>query len=382
MTFSTLQYSYRPLTLALAMAVSCMAPAYAQAFFAEEELSDENRFSASSLGVAFTVIASGDDYREIEITTDESEDLEYRLAGSYTGSFCSNAHVMIERNGVEIHNGPLMSFAASSGWSLLVSATDTWRFVFSPIDGNGDAGDCAVTWDYEANQVGYVHGIAFFDSETYSHTVSGADLGVMSSSGTPTGVFINEVLANPAGDENTEERIELFNNTGADVDLTGWYITDASANTIDLPDSLLTDGAFLVIDAHDLNNGTDTLTLFDATSTARDTFTYSDAGDTNEGDTASRCPDGGSVEEPTSATLGAPNDCMSVTVMSAFMFQSDLSQPQEMGPEPAPLNNEETPPPPEEQKPAEDNPEPPPATRDGENDSAGGNTDDPVTDPV
>ena len=44
----------------------------------------------------------------------------------------------------------------------------------------------------------------------------------------PTGVFINEILPNPEGADETEEWVELYNSNNFEVDLSGWKIEDAA----------------------------------------------------------------------------------------------------------------------------------------------------------
>jgi len=47
----------------------------------------------------------------------------------------------------------------------------------------------------------------------------------------PTGAYINEILPNPAGSDETDEWIELHNSNSADIDLSGWQLQD-TAGTI------------------------------------------------------------------------------------------------------------------------------------------------------
>ena len=42
----------------------------------------------------------------------------------------------------------------------------------------------------------------------------------------PSGVYINEILPNPQGDDSLDEWIELFNSNNTDVDLSGWQLQD------------------------------------------------------------------------------------------------------------------------------------------------------------
>jgi len=47
----------------------------------------------------------------------------------------------------------------------------------------------------------------------------------------PSGVYINEVLPNPEGADETEEYIELYNSNNFDVSLTGWKLQDKNGTT-------------------------------------------------------------------------------------------------------------------------------------------------------
>lgn len=334
MTLATQTFHIKLLAL-LCVACLLVPGNMANAFFGDTERSLNNEYAASSLGIALSPDGSGD-YREVTITANEAEDVEYRLSFSVSGDpFCDDLEVRIKRNDADLYNAPIAPYVSAPSL-LATNGIDEWIFNYDVAPGS-TGGSCTVTSTFEANQVGYNHGEAFFDTETYQYTLTGADFGLTPPApgpATPAGIFINEVLANPVGDESTDERIELFNNSGVSVDLTGWSIKDTAAHTTNLPAVSIVDGGFLVVNANNLNNSSDTLTLFDNTTGIRDTFTYTDADDTNEGKTASRCPDGDAVTEPTDATLGAANSCPSVLTRS-FMFA-----PQVVGTLPPPLETE------------------------------------------
>ncbi|MEX0918237.1 MAG: lamin tail domain-containing protein [Candidatus Paceibacterota bacterium] len=293
--------SYRTFAALMLLFVLGGMPNTAQAYFGDQETSEENVFSASSLGIAAAVLDEDDDFREVEIVVDEDSDVEYRLTGSYSGSFCGNADVLIQQNGNEVYNGPLIGFSASAPTLLASSGSDQWRFNFSPIDGNGDDGDCIVTWSYEANQNGYAYGQAFFDVETDQHTINGAALGVVpppapSPTG-PSSVTINEVMYDLAtGDDTAREWVEVYNGSGAPVDLSGWTFVENGTQhgmTLDSGTTTLASGEYaLIVDDpagfagdHSVsgvsifdssfemaNSATSTLELRDSTDTVIDTI--------------------------------------------------------------------------------------------------------------
>ena len=84
----------------------------------------------------------------------------------------------------------------------------------------------------------------------------------------PSGVFINEILPNPEGADETDEWIELYNSNNFDVDLSGWQLQDTAGTittyTIPQNTKILADG-FLVFKRPDtkimLNNDGDGLNL-------------------------------------------------------------------------------------------------------------------------
>lgn len=84
----------------------------------------------------------------------------------------------------------------------------------------------------------------------------------------PSGIFINEILPNPEGADETDEWIEIFNSNNFDVDLSGWQIQDTAGTpatyTISKDAKILANG-FLVFKRPDtkimLNNDEDGINL-------------------------------------------------------------------------------------------------------------------------
>ena len=100
----------------------------------------------------------------------------------------------------------------------------------------------------------------------------------------PGGVFINEVLPNPEGPDETDEWIELYNSNNFDVDLYGWQIQDV-AGTITtytiLKDTKILANGFLVFKRPDtkimLNNDIDGLNLLTPDKKISDSMTFAKA---------------------------------------------------------------------------------------------------------
>ncbi|MCX6718208.1 MAG: lamin tail domain-containing protein [Candidatus Staskawiczbacteria bacterium] len=98
------------------------------------------------------------------------------------------------------------------------------------------------------------------------------------------GIYINEILANPAGADETNEWIELYNSNNSDVDLSDWQIqdTEGTATTFTIPQNtkILANG-FLVFKRPDtkimLNNDEDGLNLLAPDKKTIDSVNYTKA---------------------------------------------------------------------------------------------------------
>ncbi len=98
---------------------------------------------------------------------------------------------------------------------------------------------------------------------------------------TSSGVVFNELLPSPAGPDETEEWIELFNQNSFSVSLSHWQITDFSGKTkkYSFPDKTTINGlGYLVVARPEsgitLNNQEDKLSLIDETGRVIDTAQY------------------------------------------------------------------------------------------------------------
>ncbi len=80
-------------------------------------------------------------------------------------------------------------------------------------------------------------------------------------------VIISEFLPNPAGKDADGEFIELFNNEGAPINLSGWKIKDSSNKTFAFINKKIGAEEYLVLDYKTskitLNNNGETLFLYD-----------------------------------------------------------------------------------------------------------------------
>lgn len=350
------------------------------AFFGDRESSEENTFGAGSLGIALAIDGDGD-YHEMTITADEAEDVEYRLSFNISGDpFCDDLSVRIKQDGSDLyHSTPALYESPLS--TLSANDTDDWVFNFGLENAASTGGSCMVTATFEANQNGYTHGEAFFDTETYTFTLTGADFG-LSPMSPNTGasplqtdnVVLNEVYANEitgASAPLEREWVELYNGSSTAIDVQGWDIgentlvhtisetdgcvdgaLDGHARPYDSASTLIQPGGYLVIEfcaASVLNDDGDTITLYDASDVPVNDYSYTA---TVEGKSDARIPDGGSWVDPI-PTPGAPNK------NERFVFKSEITVPAkiETPDDPLPPKEEEMP---EEPLPPEDPPPPAP----------------------
>lgn len=100
----------------------------------------------------------------------------------------------------------------------------------------------------------------------------------------PDGIYINELLPNPKGADETDEWIELYNSNNFSVDLSGWQIQDTTGTvttyTIPQNTKILADG-FLVSKRPDtnimLNNDQDGLSLLTPDGKTADSINFTSA---------------------------------------------------------------------------------------------------------
>ena len=100
----------------------------------------------------------------------------------------------------------------------------------------------------------------------------------------PNGVYINEILPNPSGSDETDEWIELYNSNNFDVDLFNWKIKDSvgTISTFTIPQNTkITTLGFLVFKRPEtkimLNNDEDGLSLSSPDNKIVDTISFTKA---------------------------------------------------------------------------------------------------------
>jgi PKD repeat protein len=100
-------------------------------------------------------------------------------------------------------------------------------------------------------------------------------------------IILNELLPNPAGDENTDEYIELYNNGTFPIDLASWKVADKSGsyyiiNNKDFPSTIIPAGGYFIIyrsiSGMSLNNsGGEDIYLYSPDEQQKDFTSYTDS---------------------------------------------------------------------------------------------------------
>lgn len=207
--------------------------------------------------------------------------------------FCNSLTLEAELNGIEKHDGDLMSFSLPAS----PKTTGTWDFeIRLPISATGiSQGDICTfdfifkTWQTDVEN----YGDGGFDDEERIRVNLTANM-----------IVLNEFLPNPDGvaygfdfgDDSSDmpqgEWVELYNNSTFDIDLAGYYLTDADGHKIDVESCRTTNTAgtiisakgFLVVyrngggscNSHNfsLNNDGDTINLFETGGRLIDSYIY------------------------------------------------------------------------------------------------------------
>lgn len=148
---------------------------FAQGYFSDAESLSGNLFGASSVDVALAVSGEGPDARTLSVSN--SGNSSFNTTGYIIEvsdpllSFCGEVHVTLDS--VETD---LLSLATPSEL-LEVGDAKEYALEFSVDDSeaNLDGETCIVEFVFEASQVGFSHGEAFYDTETYTLTLYGED---------------------------------------------------------------------------------------------------------------------------------------------------------------------------------------------------------------
>ena len=316
---------------------------YTMGYYNDTESSNDNTFTGGILDIVlsnteFDGVISNSSGDQSQFATNVSlvdgslltqYDVEYEMTGG-NASMC-DVLALSAAHDAPLYSGALTSFSVST-------TTDfgLWSFAISVLSGQSvNPGEtCEFDFIYKA----WIDGVPSFETSGYNdeerfHIVINA-------AEAETSVVINEFLPNPDGPlcsdpDNTDcdsgdpdfifdfgtdsddmpqgEWVELYNLTGSDIDLTGWYTQDASGgvgntditNLNTLPaTTIIPANGYLVIYMNKpvWNNTGDTVKLFNASDVLQDSYAY-----TSDYDYCYLTPTPGEVNDETPS--GEDIDC-------------------------------------------------------------------------
>ena len=219
-----------------------------QAFDADEfefiELINTNPDSSLDLqgaqisgGVSFTfgnvVLAPGE--RVVVVESVGAFETRYgtsmNVAGSWSGGLSNSGEelVLLDRDGNELSS---IDYGDSDPWSVAADGAGATLVLIDPLNTPTDQLGKYYRWRASVAEGG---------------TPGIADVA-------PAGIVINEVLANPSGQQT--DAIELFNPTNSNVDVGGWYLSDSKNDLFKfrIPvGTMLAAGEYLVFNESDFN---------------------------------------------------------------------------------------------------------------------------------
>lgn len=266
-------------------------PAFAM--FSDTETSGENEFQAGTLDLVLTTNTfSGAISPAGEISASTVFMNEGTVASSYNlildavsgnSSLCEALSVQAKRNGVEEYDDLFLGLKTATS-----TVTGTWKFNFSlpPVLSGVAHGDvCEADIVFRGWQENATFGEGGFSDEERLHVKITAKM-----------IVLNEFLPNPEGfgygfdfgadgDSMPQgEWVELYNMSDTEKDLAGWKITDNGEHEIFVTSDRTGNGStvipakgWLVVYMNHavLNNGGDTVMLYDAENNLVDSYEYS-----------------------------------------------------------------------------------------------------------
>lgn len=292
------------------------------AYFSDIEQSLGNIYGAGTLD--FSLFAPGDfslnltaastAVRNIHILNEGNLNFQYIIeAGDFQGDLCENLNVEAKLNGTKKYEGSLTEFSLFP--SALFSHPENWQFKFTfsgdPEEYNKET--CQFYFNFmgwQDNMESYL--LSGFDDIEKSLTRITLHL--------DKNVVLNEILADPFGDDCSLEGIEgewveLYNNSETARDVNGWYIENSAGSKVKISNSNTMSGSTVIppkgwlvvfLNGCILNNDGDSVKFYHSAGIELvDHYTYFEP--KPEGSSFARIPDGiGAWFDPV-PTPGAPN---------------------------------------------------------------------------
>lgn len=136
--------------------------------------------------------------------------------------FCQDLSMDISLNGNPWQIGSITSFISASTTLVSTSSPDIWDIIFNTKEASSTPNSvCTFDFTYNAFQNSEpILGGGFFDSEKLSTTIYSWGLRINK--------VYYDVKSPERGSENTNEWVEIYNQTDTEIDMTGWKICDNS----------------------------------------------------------------------------------------------------------------------------------------------------------
>ncbi len=264
------------------------------AYFNDSENSIENTFSAGTLDFRLTnqnvsgfvgMENNGEIFHtSVAIPESGSMPMQYFVYSTPTSPMCSEFRVKVKQNETEIFNGPLPDFLSAT-----TTVFGTWKFEFDlPIGTSvtqGDLCQASITFSAWREEIENPEESGFFDIETLSLNLKAKT------------IVLNEVLAYPNPSHPypaNREFIELKNNGNAPINVAGWKVSEMTGGGVEKKYTITTAGGsytaspyggstiipaggwlvLLLSDGTALNNGGDTIRLYDTSDNKLDEYSY------------------------------------------------------------------------------------------------------------
>ncbi len=267
---------------------------------------NENEFNASQVPGSETTFYGPDKFRK-EIKTAQGK-FEFEATSDYILQKLVRPDLLVV---VRTNSSQTTWILKTAEYDLNITKTPFFEVShFSTPDGwieiRKENGETTEEWyglNYESLKENYEEARGILEEKV--NEMENVKQGILGAS-----VVINEFMPDPVGSDSATmpdgEWVELYNPTGTDIDLTGWYLTDSDShhvlqiteNNTNTGSVIIPARGFLVVYRNgdpdfSLNNNEDTVKLFDLDGRLIDQHAYSFGNETTENRTIGRCPDGG-----------------------------------------------------------------------------------------
>lgn len=295
------------------------------AMLADTEISSANAMTTASLDFSLvftgdfspdTLIPGNSSTRSVLLAKIGSLDFQYNLSASQTGGdsdLCNALQIEARLAGVTQYTGSLLSLNLLTP-VVISGSLDDWEFFVSlnNYDSSLQSKTCDFDLVFNGEQVG---GGGFTDQESLGSNINSGTWGATDF----PDVVLNEILPNTKddyADKPEGEWVELYNKSDSPVSVTGWHLADSIGTPIPITGDRTDTGGtdisghgFLVVYMNSaiLNNGGDTVNLYDGAVDPANLIDSHIYGFTPKGKSIARIPDGwGDWYDPI-PTPGGPN---------------------------------------------------------------------------